>query len=113
LLDEPGRRRVEDELGRACMSTVNLAEVYTRLVRDGHDLAGVLTRLDGLPIELIPFTDLHAAKAAELWRSTRRAGLSLGDRACLALAIDRDLPVLTADRAWAGLALPIEIHFVR
>jgi len=72
-----------------------------------------MARLDALPIEWVAFSDVHAAKAGELWRNTRQAGLSLGDRACLALAIERDLPVLTADRAWAGLALPIDIHLIR
>ncbi len=105
----PAAARVEQVLEHACISTVNLAEVYTRLVKDGHDLAGIVARLDALPIEWVAFSDVHAAKAGELGRSTRQAGLSLGDRACLALAIERDLPVLTADRAWAGLALPIEI----
>ncbi len=95
------------------MSTVNLAETYTRLVRDGHPLAGILARLDGLPIEWVAFSDVHAAKSGELWRSTRQAGLSLGDRACLALAIERGLPVLTADRAWAGLGLPVEVQLIR
>jgi ribonuclease VapC len=113
LLDEPGRQSVEAALDDGCMSTVNLAEVYTRLVRDGHDLAGILARLDGLPIEWVAFSDVHAAKVGELWPSTSRAGLSLGDRACLALAIERGLPVLTADRVWAGLGLPVEVRLIR
>ncbi len=109
----PGRRYVEPLIEQACMSTVNLAETYTCLVRDDRPLAGILTRLDALPIEWVAFSDVHAAKVGELWRSTRRAGLSLGDRACLALAIERGLPVLTADRAWAGLGLPVEIRLIR
>ena len=113
LLDEPGRENVEAALDHACISTVNLAEVYTRLVKDGHDLAGILARLDALPIEWVAFSDVHAAKVGELWRSTRQAGLSLGDRACLALAIERDLPVLTADSTWAGLGLPIDVQLIR
>jgi PIN domain nuclease of toxin-antitoxin system len=72
-----------------------------------------MARLDPLPIEWVAFSDLHAAKAGELWRSTRQAGLSLGDCACLALAIERDLPVLTADPAWAGLGLPIDVQLIR
>jgi PIN domain nuclease of toxin-antitoxin system len=113
LLDEPGRDHVEPALDDACMSTVNLAEVYTCLVKDGHDLAGILARLDALPIQWVAFSDVHAAKAGELWHNTRQADLSLGDRACLALAIERGLPVLTADRVWDGLGLPVEVRLIR
>ncbi|MCE3250567.1 MAG: hypothetical protein K0R41_4392 [Geminicoccaceae bacterium] len=95
------------------MSTVNLAEIYTRLVKDGHALPDTLARLDALPVQWVAFSEVHAAQAAELWRTTSRAGLSLGDRACLALAIERGLPVLTADRVWAELGLPVEVRLIR
>jgi ribonuclease VapC len=67
-------------------------------------LAGVLARLDVLPPEGGAFSDVHAAQTGELRRSSRQAGLSLGDRACLARH-GVELPVLTADRAWPGLKL--------
>jgi PIN domain nuclease of toxin-antitoxin system len=60
-----------------------------------------------------PFTAAKAELAARLWDTTRHYGLSLADRACLALAMERELPVLTADRAWSGLDITLEIRVVR
>ncbi len=54
-----------------------------------------------------------ARSSARLREITRKAGLSLGDRICLALGEQLDLPVLTADRAWAGLGLPLQVHVIR
>jgi PIN domain nuclease of toxin-antitoxin system len=110
LFAEPGHERVAAVAADASASTVNLAEVLTRFVRDGHSVAAVLQQLETYTIELVPFDDMHAAEVALLWPSTRQAGLSLADRACLALALDRKLPVLTADRTWAELRLPIDIR---
>ena len=59
------------------------------------------------------FTPRQAETAARLWSRTRNHGLSLADRACLALAMDKTLPVLTADRAWSELDLDIEIQVIR
>jgi ribonuclease VapC len=82
LLKEPGFERVTAKLPGAWVSTVNLAEVFTRFIRDGHSTATVLRRLAPLAIEPVPFSAAHAAEAAELWPLCRGAGLSLGDRAC-------------------------------
>jgi PIN domain nuclease of toxin-antitoxin system len=113
LFGELGHDRVAVAADHASVSTVNLAEVLTRFARDGYPVAAVLQRLETYAIEWVPFDDAHAAEVATLWPQTRRAGLSLADRACLALALDRGLPVLTADRAWAGLGLPLEIQLIR
>jgi PIN domain nuclease of toxin-antitoxin system len=113
LFEEPGHDRVALAADGAAVSTVNLAEVLTRFVRAGHPVGPVLKNLDTYAIEWVAFDDVHAAEVAALWPRTRRAGLSLADRACLALAIDRGLPVLTADRAWAELGLPIDIRLIR
>ncbi|MGH6897502.1 MAG: type II toxin-antitoxin system VapC family toxin [Geminicoccaceae bacterium] len=113
LFKESGHERVAAAADGAAASTVNLAEVLTRFVRDGHTVAAVLRNLEIYAIEWVPFDDMQAAEVATLWPRTRRAGLSLADRACLALALDRSLPVLTADRVWAGLALPIDIRLIR
>jgi PIN domain nuclease of toxin-antitoxin system len=65
------------------------------------------------PVTIVPFTQRLAMIAGLLVSRTRDRGLSLGDRACLALAMDLKLPVVTADRAWAALDLGVEIRQVR
>jgi PIN domain nuclease of toxin-antitoxin system len=113
LFFEPGHKRVAELVPLSCMSTVNLAEVLGRLARDGRALDGALERLDQMGIAWIDFDRELAAGAAALLLPTAPWGLSLGDRACLALARLRNLPAVTADRAWARLDLGITIEVVR
>ncbi len=113
LFQEPGAEQVAALLDQSCLSTVNLAEVIGRFVRDGHDPQAVLQRLSQSPIELVPFLAEDAALAAMLTAPTRRLGLSLGDRACLALGLARRITVCTADRAWLEAQLPLEIQVIR
>jgi ribonuclease VapC len=113
IFREPGHERVSLSGSDAVMSAVNLAEVLSRLIRDSLSLDDVLQELDASGLEVAPFDARQARLAAELLPKTQRAGLSLGDRACLALAIDRGLPVLTADGAWANLGLPVEVILIR
>ncbi len=113
LFREPGADRVAALLDDSCLSTVNLAEVIGRFARDGHDPRDVLQRVVQSPIELVPFLAEDAALAAALIPSTRPLGLSLGDRACLALGMARRIAVCTADRAWLSVELGIEIEVIR
>jgi ribonuclease VapC len=113
LFFEPGCERVAELVPQSCMSAVNLAEVLRRLARDGRDLEGALGQLEQIGIVWIDFDRELAIGAAALLLPTMPWGLSLGDRACLALARLRNLPAVTADRAWAKLDLGIPIEVVR
>lgn len=113
LFGEPGAERVADLLGESCMSTVNLAEVIGRFTRDGHDPREVLQHIAESPIELVPFLAEDAALAAALIPRTRSLGLSLGDRACLALGLARRITVCTADPAWLTADLGVEVDVIR
>lgn len=105
-------------IGGAVIHTVNLAEVYSKLAERGLPPAqaeadllarGVLHQT----LEVDPGTPQDARRVAELRTLTRSAGLSLGDRYCLALAERRDRPALTADVAWTRLTLAIPVHLLR
>lgn len=113
LHSEPGAKVVEEAFEQAVISTVNWSEVYQRWVARGVDVADLRGDVEALRLEILPFTVEDAEQAAALWNSTRRLGLSLGDRACLALAQRLGLPALTADRAWLELDLGIQVQAIR
>lgn len=113
LFREPGHEKVAQVLDDACMSALNLAEVLGRFSRDGHSSLQVLARLQATSIQFVEFDAPQAALAADLVPRTRHLGLSLGDRACLALALSAGCPALTADAAWLDLELGIEVESIR
>jgi PIN domain nuclease of toxin-antitoxin system len=113
LFREPGGEKVAEVIEGSCLSTVNLSEVLGRFAKDGHDAHLVGRRLGAAGLEMVPFLAEDAALAASLRPQTDPLGLSLGDRACLALAMARGIPVLTADRQWGALDLGIEIRLIR
>lgn len=113
LNGEPGAEPVKTVLGVAAMSAVNLSEVLTVLVDRGVPRDAAEAALGDLPVEIHSFGPAGAAQAAALRPSTRSAGLSLGDRACLALAKELGVPALTADRAWQGLPTGIRVTVIR
>jgi ribonuclease VapC len=113
LLGEPGSDRVVPVLEGGLLSTVNLAEVHTRMISLGGSAAHVWSRILEFNCEIYPLTEEQARIAAELVTTTRPFGLSLGDRACLALAIDRKATVYTTDRTWKNLHLGIEVEVIR
>jgi len=113
LWGEPGAVAVERLLGRAVISAVNWAEVLQRFRAHGVDTADKRESVAGLGIAIEPFSPEDADAAAELWERSRSAGLSLADRACLALARRLALPAHTADRAWRKLDLGVEVVLIR
>lgn len=114
LNQEVGAQRLTPELLReAAISTVNLAEVHTKLVREGGDPDEAWELALAPVCEVEPFSGEQAKMAGCLVKETRSSGLSLGDRACLALAILLKAPVYTTDKDWKNLKLGIRIHVIR
>ncbi|MCL4189692.1 MAG: type II toxin-antitoxin system VapC family toxin [Rhodobacteraceae bacterium] len=113
LWGEPGSTRVDEVIGRACISTVNLAEAVAKLIDRGASDADADAVLAALGVAVIPFDRGQAVAAGLLRRATRGRGLSLADRACLALGLAEGLAVVTADRAWAGLDLGVTVEVIR
>lgn len=113
LRSEPGAEAVEQLLDRAAISTVNWAEVSQRWLAHGVDVTDLRVDVEALGLRIVPFSVEDAENAAALWSSTRAMGLSLGDRACLGLARRLDVPAFTADRAWLGADLDVEIRPIR
>ena len=110
---EKGHERVTETLPDAVISAVNLAEVLTRLRDRGLTADAVEDLLHALALEVVPFDESRAYAVAGLRASTRKAGLSLGDRACLALAVETGAAALTADRAWKGLRTGARVELLR
>lgn len=110
---EPGAEKVADCLDWAMVSTVNQAEVETKLVIAGLDEELAWQHIAEIKCISVPFNENQARIAGGLARVTRSFGLSLGDRACLALAIERKATVYTTDRVWKELSLGIEIEVIR
>ncbi|UNX55316.1 type II toxin-antitoxin system VapC family toxin [Georgenia sp. TF02-10] len=112
IFNEPGAAQVADAVASgAAVGTVNLAEAGTVLVRNGLDpriLDAVQNKVD-----VEPLTAEDALVVAALYPLAQPHGLSLGDRACLALARRLEAPTLTADRAWADRDLDLEIRLLR
>jgi PIN domain nuclease of toxin-antitoxin system len=113
LQGEPGGDVVQGLLETAAISSVNWSEVAQKSLDKQAELEGLRHDLEALGLEILPFTAVLAETTARLRSATRQAGLSLGDRACLALAALLGLPAVTADRVWPDLGLPIEIRVVR
>ena len=83
LRREPGADKVAEVLMHSCISAVNLAETYGKMVEYGKRLEDVAHQVERLRIPVVPFAAEHAQIAASLWKTTRAVGMSLGDRACL------------------------------
>ena len=113
LNGDPGADVVQCAMPDSVMSAVNFSEVVAKLAEDGdhgEDIESVLERLN---LTLESFDPDQAFTAGMLRPLTRSAGLSLGDRACIALGLRVGYGVLTADRGWAALDLGIKVRLVR
>lgn len=113
LNQEKGFEKVQEVLGSAIVSSVNLAEVVTRLALIGMPVRDIKEVLGLLSLEIVPFDDKQAMLAGLMATETKPLGLSLGDRACLAVGLADDLPVLTADRNWTSLKTDVRVNTLR
>jgi len=114
IFHERGAEKLTDEiLDYAVASTVNLAEVQSKLVKKGY----IPEEAWGDALELVtavePFTSEQARIAGDLIAKTEKLGLSLGDRSCLALAIALKAPVYTTEQLWKNLKVGVPIHVIR
>ena len=119
LFKEPGSAKLSSEIrSRAVASSVILAEVQANsrgrrvsiqsLV--GSDMSAALFKLVGSRNH---FNCDRRKISGDLIAQTKPFGLSLGDRACLALALELSAPVYTTDKIWSNLHLGIPIHVIR
>lgn len=113
LNEEPGGDVVQEALAGAVVGAVNLSEVIAKLIENGMPEEEIRTSLGGLGLEIQPFDEEMAMATALLRPKTKKLGLGLGDRACLALGLRLSTPVLTADRTWLGLKVGVEVRVIR
>lgn len=106
LFEEIGWRIVRAHLRAGVIGTVNLAEVLAKLSDAGLPFKEAVRAVRRLDLTVVGMNENQAERSAALRPLTRKAGLSLGDRACIALAMDLDALAVTADRGWEALAEP-------
>lgn len=109
ILCEPGAERVTSLMlqGDCLISSINAAEVVARLADKGRPESALRQVIGHIGARLVPFDTDQATESGLLRPRTRHLGLSLGDRACLALALTHGASVVTADRPWLDLAAPL------
>jgi len=113
LNSEPGGEIVEAAIPGLILGTVNLSETVAKLAERGLPENVIRLAVGGLELRVLPFDEKVAFQAGLLRVATRKAGLSFGDRACIALGQSLGLPVLTADRRWGELDVGAEIRVIR
>jgi PIN domain nuclease of toxin-antitoxin system len=113
IRNEPGAEIVKAALPDSVICAVNLAEIIAKMDEFGMNVSLIATVLEPLQLDVIPLDANLAHASGVLRRQTRALGLSLGDRACLALASQRGATALTTDRAWGKLDSIATVKVVR
>ena len=113
LFGEPFERVEPEHIAKAWVSTVNLSEVLGKLYEMGVPEDAADAAVARLSLRVRAFDESQARAAAQLKPLTREAGLSLGDRACLALAKSLKCRVITADRVWSNTDVGVEVLLIR
>lgn len=113
LWNEDGAKIVEDNIENSILSSVNLAEIYSKMSDRNIDINQAKQLLESLGFGIFNFDSNQALLCAKLRINTKEFGLSLGDRACMALAIQENLPIITADRIWLKVDIGLKIISIR
>lgn len=113
VYDEPGANIVRSAGPGSRLSALNYSEVVSKLVDKGMPPDQAREFALEFHYAIVELDKDGATEAGLLRQATRRAGLSLGDRVCIALAAQLQLPILTADRSWAQLDLGVEVRLIR
>jgi ribonuclease VapC len=113
LQNEPGAGVVMQHFGSAAISAVNFCEVITVAQKKGLPGEYALKQFEVFDLEIVAVSKAQARAAALMWPIAEAAGLSMGDRICLALALERDDEILTSDRAWATVAHGAKVTLIR
>jgi PIN domain nuclease of toxin-antitoxin system len=115
LFDEQGTELVAEilNMGDAVVSSVNYAETVSKLVDRQMPEEMIRITMENLGLEVVAFDESQAQLTGILRKSCSSFGLSLGDRACFALAKVTNYPVMTADRVWGKVMLGVEVKLIR
>ncbi len=113
LLSEPGNDVVAGEIGNAAISAVNLAEVLARMARERISSRSLLPKLEAVGLTVVEFDQPQAVIVSDIREYARSYGVGLADCCCIALALHRAWPVMTADRVWTALGFEIDVRLIR
>lgn len=111
--NEPGSENVRRNLANSVISTVNFSEVCARMLEQSMSLEQFNVTVGRLSLNVVPYEESTARIAASLKMPSRSFGLSHADRACLALGLEMQRPVLTGDRRLAEAPLGIDVLLFR
>ncbi len=112
LRDEPGADEVAEVIDSALVSVVNEAEVIGKLIWRGQSPEQALDVVGSLPYRLVDLDRDLCRRAGSWWAATKRQGLSVADRCCLALAEREGLHAFTTDASWADISIGVEVHLI-
>jgi PIN domain nuclease of toxin-antitoxin system len=113
ILGEPGSDVARANITNAMVCSINLAEIFSRAEDKGIPVSMTEQFLTGKAVRFVDFDAELARSVGAMRAETRSRGLSIGDRACIALALRERATVVTADRVWADLDLPCKVELIR
>jgi ribonuclease VapC len=113
LLSEPGKEVVAAHVAEAAISAVNLAEVLARMAREQISSRLLVPKLEALGLSVVEFDQSQAVIVSDIREYARSYGVGLADCCCIALALQRAWPVMTADRVWTTLGFEIDVRLIR